>query len=247
MMPATSSLAVGVMAGDDFGCGFVLATEFLACIQDGSCSIDLTSRCTSSECRETARLDDSLAYTHVMDTRRWPALEKDDASLREELEQLLANHAVGNPYGKDGRFAATITRLPAGLCAMAATHWLDVSLTLDSITWHFGNFGEPGLVAQTETGLRELGLRELADCFVEAKELMAPLLAERTDPEGDLYEILKRAGLQERADEIDDRAWRLGNLEPGESAIYNAWIRYTRQHPDRVFGPLPSSPGTQEM
>ena len=36
---------------------------------------------------------------------------------------------------------------------MAATHWLDISLTLDSITWHFGNFGEPHLVVETEAGL----------------------------------------------------------------------------------------------
>jgi len=45
---------------------------------------------------------------------------------------------------------------------MAATHWLDISLTLDSITWHFGNFGEPHLVVETEAGLQELGLQELA-------------------------------------------------------------------------------------
>lgn len=119
---------------------------------------------------------------------------------------------------------------------MAATHWLDISLTLDSITWHFGNFGEPRLVAHTEAGLRELGLQELADCFVQAKDLMTPLLARRTNADGDPYEILERAGLRERAREIDNRAWELGNLGPGESVIYSAWIRYTRQHPDRVFG-----------
>ena len=38
------------------------------------------------------------------------------------------------------------------------------------------NFGEPQLVAETEAGLRELGLHELALCFVEAQELMLPLL-----------------------------------------------------------------------
>jgi len=123
---------------------------------------------------------------------------------------------------------------------MGATHWLDISLTLDSITWHFGNFGEPGLVAQTEAGLRELGLDELADCFVEAKNLMTPLLAQRTEADGDPYEILERAGLKERADEIDRRADALDGLAPGESVIYNAWIRYTRKHPDRVFGPVAS-------
>ena len=119
---------------------------------------------------------------------------------------------------------------------MAATHWLDISLTLDSITWHFGNFGEPNLVAETEAGLRELGLHDLASCFVEAKELMIPLLARRTEAEGDPYEIVRRAGLEKRAEELDRRASALDDLGPSKSIIYAAWIRYTRQHPERVFG-----------
>ena len=125
---------------------------------------------------------------------------------------------------------------------MAATHWLDLSLTLDSITWHFGNFGEPGLVAQTEAGLRELRLSELADCFREASDLMTPLLAERTEVDGDPYEILERAGLKERGEELDKRGDALGNRGPGESVIYDAWVRYARQHPERVFGTSPGSP-----
>jgi hypothetical protein len=118
---------------------------------------------------------------------------------------------------------------------MAATHWLDISLALDSLTCHFGNFGEP-LVAETEAGLRELGLHELASCFVEAQQLMLPLLAQRTEADGDPYEILERAGLRTRADELDRRAWALDDLGPGKSVIYEAWIRYTRQHPEGVFG-----------
>ena len=76
---------------------------------------------------------------------------------------------------------------------MAATHWLEISLTVDSITWHYGNFEEPQLIAETEAGLRELGLRDLTSCFVEAKELMNPLLARRTEPKGDPGEIVKVA------------------------------------------------------
>jgi hypothetical protein len=174
-----------------------------------------------------------------MDTHElWPALEKDDAGLQKELEQLLASRALGDPYSNDGSFAAKVARLPPGLRAMAATHWLDISLTLDSITWHFGNFGEPTLVAQTEAGLRELNLHELAECFVEARDLMTPLLVQPKESDGDPYELLERAGLRERANEIDRRAWALDDLGPGESVIYKAWVRYTRQHPDRVFGKL---------
>lgn len=159
----------------------------------------------------------------------------------EELEQLLTTHAVGNPYSADGSFAANIARLPPGLRAMAATHWLDISLTLDSITWHFGNFGEPGLVAETESGLRELGLHDLAECFVEAKSLMMPLLEHRTEYDGDAYEILERAGRKQHGDELDRRAWEIDNLGPGDSVIYQAWIRYTRRYPERVFAPVMSS------
>jgi hypothetical protein len=163
-------------------------------------------------------------------------LEKDDAGLQEELFKLLTVRAVGDPYADDGVFAANIASLPAGLRAMAATHWLDLSLTLDSITWHFGNFGEPKLAAETEAGLRELGLDELASCFAEAKELMLPLLAQRTEADGDPNEILDRAGLRDRGDELDQRAWALDDLGAGRSVIYEAWIRYARQHPERVFG-----------
>jgi hypothetical protein len=166
----------------------------------------------------------------------WPILEEDDAALKHRLEEVLTAHALGDPYSRDGSFAANIAQLPPGLRAMAATHWLDISLTLDSITWHFGNFGEPKLVAQTEAGLRELGLHELASCFVDARDLMLPLLVKRTEADGDPYEILERAGLRARADEIDRRASTLDDLGADRSVIYDAWIRYTRQHPERVFG-----------
>jgi hypothetical protein len=171
----------------------------------------------------------------IFNHQTWPALEKDDAGLKNELAELLTARAKGNPYSEDGSFAASIALLPLGLRAMAATHWLDISLTLDSITWHFGNFGEPHLVAQTEAGLRELGLHDLAACFVEAKELMLPLLAHRTEADGDASEILERAGLTSHAEELDQRAWALDNLGLDKSVIYEAWIRYARQHPERVF------------
>jgi hypothetical protein len=163
-------------------------------------------------------------------------LQKDDAGLKNALMKLLTARTLGNPYAADGIFAVNIALLPPGLRAMAATHWLDVSLTLDSLTWHFGNFGEPQLVAETEAGLRELGLLELASCFAEAKGLMLPLLAQRTEADGDPNEIIERVGLRTRANELNRRACALADLGPGKSIIYEAWIRYARQNPERVFG-----------
>jgi hypothetical protein len=124
---------------------------------------------------------------------------------------------------------------------MAATHLLDLSLTLDSLTWHFGNFGDPGLVAHTEAGLRELGLHELAECFHEARELMIPILADRKEDDGDSDQILERKGLREVADELNQRAWALHPITKSKNAtessvIYAPWVRYARNHPEQVFG-----------
>ena len=63
-----------------------------------------------------------------------------------------------------------------------------------------------------------------------------PLLAQRTEADGNTDDILERAGLRARGDELDRRAWDLVDLgDPEKSLIYDAWIRYTRQHPERVF------------
>jgi hypothetical protein len=167
---------------------------------------------------------------------QWPALKGDDEALLKELFAVLSGRAVGDPYGDDAAFAECLASLPLGLRAMAATHWLDISLTLDSITWHFGNFGEPHLAAQTEEGLIELDLHELAECFREARDLMVPLLSQRTESDGDPYQILEKKGLRERGDEIDERAWAADNPSGSRSVIYDAWVRYARKHPERVFG-----------
>ena len=159
-------------------------------------------------------------------------LQKDDEALLQEIFEALSSRSLGDPYSEDGSYASNLSSLPPGLRAMAATHWLDISLTLDSITWHFG---EPRLVAETEAGLKELGLDELASCFLEAKELMLPLYGRRTAEDGGPKELLKRRGLEKRADEIDRRAWGLEKPLQEQSLIYGTWIAYTRKHPERVF------------
>jgi len=174
------------------------------------------------------------------DSSKYPQLAKDDEALKDEIFALLSVHANPNPYSDDGAFARAIGKLPRGLRAMAATHFLDLSLTLDSLTWHFGNFGEPGLVDHTEAGLHELGLHELAECFHKARNLMTPLLADRKEEDGDSNDILERKGLLEVADQLNQRAWALHPITKSKKAtessvIYAAWISYARKNPENVF------------
>lgn len=55
-------------------------------------------------------------------------------SLRKELERRMPMNR-GSP-----EFLVELRRLPHGLRAMAATYELDVSLTMDDLGWHFGNW-----------------------------------------------------------------------------------------------------------
>lgn len=168
----------------------------------------------------------------------FPALELSDKELLEELFSMLSKRITADPYSEDGAYAVAIRELPVGLRAMAGTHHLDVSLTMDDIGWHFLNFGEPGLVAETELGLRTLRLDDLASWFAEARDIMAPLRREIAAPD-DYGECLARHGQMDRINELTDKAQALAvgcSEEVSGSPIYKAWVQYTRQHPREVFG-----------
>jgi hypothetical protein len=165
----------------------------------------------------------------------YPVLSKTDDDLLEHIFATLKERAGGDPYDEDGAYVAVIRALPIGLRAMAATHWLDVSLTVDDIGWHFLNFGEEGLVRETTLGLRELSLPEFEAAFVAASELICPIRTEVTDD--NFYEYLDSHNLdskiQELGERIDESASRYPQMTG--SAIYGAWITYTRAHPENVF------------
>jgi hypothetical protein len=169
--------------------------------------------------------------------QRYPALTKSDDELLKEIFAILSRRTQGSPYGDDSEFASVIRLLPSGLRAMAATHWLDISLTLDSIGWHFLNFGEANLVNETHLGLRELGLDDLAGWFMEAYDIVNPLKAEIRESD-EYLETLRDHGVLDRMDELSKLAWDQDgpDIKPKRSAIYDSWVRYARLHPERVFG-----------
>jgi hypothetical protein len=69
------------------------------------------------------------------------------------------------------RFLQKIRTMPVGLRAMAATFELDVSMALDDLGWHFGNWAHRGYCDETLRGLRELEAAEYADMFAKVYEL----------------------------------------------------------------------------
>ena len=100
-------------------------------------------------------------------------LESIAGSSNDDLFTLLGRELEERITAKRGspEFVAEIKELPIGLRAMAATHELDVSLALDDLGWHFGNWHSRDLAEETAAGLDELGATELADVFRAAFRL----------------------------------------------------------------------------
>jgi hypothetical protein len=163
--------------------------------------------------------------------------DTDDQLLERLFARLteMVTNPEANPYRPDGKYAEAIKQLPTGLGAMAATHYLDFSLAIDDIGWHFLNFGEQAFVKETESGLRVLGLAPLANWFSEASDLVVPLKPEIHAEGGDYYECIQRHGYGQRLDELQEKAESLEPKVTG-SAVYAAWVKYAREHAHEVFG-----------
>lgn len=72
-------------------------------------------------------------------------------------------------------------------------------------------------VDETELGLRELGLTDVAAMFREAYEFVSPYLSEIREPDGDYYTVIEQAGHARRIEELTDQARsRLGTPRSNE-------------------------------
>jgi hypothetical protein len=155
-----------------------------------------------------------------------------DAQTDEEvlavLSKALTERVAPSLLGNLDAFVAALMNLPPGLRAMAATHQLDVSLTLDDLGWHFANWHHHGYALATLEGLKELGAAREAAVF------------------GDAYAVAQRHWTKLAAD--DFTAWYHGSsieqeLAPldremtelvrahGPAGLMGLWVRYARQHP----------------
>jgi hypothetical protein len=55
--------------------------------------------------------------------------------LAAELQRLLPEEVREDP----DQYYRTLSSMPRGLRAMAGIYFFDVSITMDSLAWHFGN------------------------------------------------------------------------------------------------------------
>jgi hypothetical protein len=143
------------------------------------------------------------------------------------VEVLEARVPLGP--GQPG-FLPAARQLPAGLRAMAATHHLDVSLALDDLGWHFGNWHDEELALETAQGLDVLGADELASlfrqAFAHAREYWPRL------GEADWSEWYHGSPLEQTVDPLNAQAWAI--CERGWNGILGYWVAYARKNPVEV-------------
>jgi hypothetical protein len=127
-------------------------------------------------------------------------------------------------------FSAEIQDLPVGLKAMAATYELDVSLTMDDLGWHFGNWHDPALAEETARGLEELGALELAQVFKEAYQIAMRYWSELGSENWSQW--YHGSPLEKAVEPLTDKAWSI--LEGKKNGIFEYWVDYARRYPERV-------------
>jgi len=150
----------------------------------------------------------------------------------EELFALLGKELEKRISAKRGsaEFVAEIRKLPVGLRAMAATYELDVSLALDDLGWHFGNWHNADLATETAQGLEELGATELAEVFRNAFRLAQQYWTE-LGAEG-WAEWYHGSAFERATEPLTRQAWSI--LKSRKNGIFTYWIDYARQYPERV-------------
>ncbi len=144
--------------------------------------------------------------------------------LGKELESRVSAGRVSP------EFVAQIRSLPVGLRAMAATYELDVSLTMDDLGWHFGNWHNRDLAEETARGQEELEAVELAGVFREAFRLAVKHWNE-LGAKG-WAQWYHGSTLEKAVMPLNERAWAI--LEDRKSGIFDYWVDYARKYPERV-------------
>lgn len=144
-------------------------------------------------------------------------------ALSDELTRRL-------PGRSSPDFLEAARSLPRGLRAMAVTYELDVSLTLDDLGWHFGNWHDLELAQETALGLEELGATELAAIFREAMRHARRFWRE-LGAEG-WMKWYHGSDLEAAVRPLNEQAWRL--LKSRWNGILSYWVEYARKHPEHV-------------
>ena len=162
---------------------------------------------------------------------------RSDDKLLDKLFAELNSRLPSELHEDLDAFVSALEGLSPGLRAMAATFKLDVSMALDDLGWHFGNWHHRGYCDETSRGLWELEAIEVATIFDEAYELVLPhwddisdMLAVKFDVFADWY---CESELHRALSPLNSLLWDICERSP-DFRLFQFWLDYARKYPERV-------------
>lgn len=151
--------------------------------------------------------------------------------LYSELDQRLPNG-----FREDwDSYALRLEQLPRGLRAMAGIYFLNLSMAMDDLAWHFINQNDERELAETLAGLRELEMSEIANYFEKMWIFFKPHLHElqaRDFAGKEFHEWLNEIGAQELANPMNKIIWDYCKKHR-EHRLLTGWLTYARKYPER--------------
>jgi hypothetical protein len=155
-----------------------------------------------------------------------------DEALFELLSSELGRRLPGGRNDLDS-FVQELQRFRQGLRAMAATYDLDVSMTLDDLGWHFGNWHHKPLARETIAGLRELEAVRAAEIFEDAFRLAEQYWFELGT--NSWHKWYSDSDLEQSLASFNDEMWAICNRS-SDFGLMSYWLEYARRYPERVVG-----------
>ena len=163
---------------------------------------------------------------------------KSDEELFKLLSTELNRRVPESVHENRDKLAHAIQQLPPGLRAMAATHWLDVSMALDDLGWHFHNFYHNELCDETARGLCELEATEVAEIFEHARREFETrrqqTLQSGQESLRDFPSWYESSGLEAALAPLNKRLWEICSKSP-DYGLMQLWLDYARKHPEKLF------------
>jgi len=121
---------------------------------------------------------------------------------------------------------------------MAATHGLDVSMCLDDLGWHFGNWPSLDVAEETRAGLGELGARKEQHVFAKAVAIARRHWSFITSDQ--FFERYHESDLKNEMMPLNNQLWKLMAVgtDKNGTPLLERWAPYARKQPEKVSAGL---------
>lgn len=159
---------------------------------------------------------------------------KSDGDLIDLLFSETARLIPEDVDADNARLEAAVDNLPLGLQILQGIHDLDTSMSFDDLAWHFTNYSSDTEIQRTLKALQAVDARRIAEIFASALEIWQPhlyLYRNGGVPAKERHVFLKRTGIQQAIDPLNEELWAI--IADLPNRLYTYCASYARCYPER--------------